>query len=533
MIAVSSLEALKARIDIVEVLGSYVELKKNGANFKVCCPLHGEKTPSFVVSPRKQIWHCFGCGASGDAIKFLQEYKKLSFVEAAEEIADYYNFTLQHDNNQNPKANDHKRILEGMSAFYVQSLQEKHREYLNKRGVSDASIALFGIGYAPRTPEQVKYLTQNNYSLQDAIDVGILANDGEKRYARFINRIVFPITSHTGKIVGFSGRILEGDGAKYLNSPATRYFDKSRLFYGYKQAKDAIYAKGTIVIAEGQIDVVMLHQAGVKTAVATLGTALTEHHIPLIKKANARVLLAYDGDSAGVAAAFKASVLLSQHEVDGGVVLFPQGLDPADMVAQAREAELISILKKPTQLVRFALEQIVLKYDMSNPYDKNRASSEGSEFLKSLPSLLVANEFVGYLASLIGIASHSITLGQTRPREAEINFAGENKAKVKLQKSMLENPSFVDVALDIVEYEALIQDNVDMALVKNKFEDSVLNALKVREDVEPYTYEAFVRACRMLHKEHIKKKIEALRNTTDVSAAVFMQIGKLQMELKK
>jgi DNA primase len=531
MITPSSLEALKAKIDIVDVIGSYLELKKNGGNFKACCPLHGEKTPSFVVSSRKQIYHCFGCGAGGDAIKFVQEYKNLSFVEACEEIAEQYNFALQHENNQNSKATDHKRLLEAMSRFYEQNLSEEHREYLHKRGVSDESIAKFGIGYAGRTDAQIKHLTQNFFSLQDAVEVGILANDGERRYARFINRIVFPITSHTDKIVGFSGRILEGDGAKYLNSPATCYFDKSRLFYGYGQAKDAIYSKGTIVVAEGQIDVVMLHQAGIKTAVATLGTALTEHHIPLIKKANARVLLAYDGDSAGVNAAFKAAVLLSQHEVDGGVVLFPQGLDPADMVAQGRVEELISILKKPSQLVKFVLEHITLKYNLQNPYDKNRAIADGVEFLKTLPSLIVANEFAGYLAALLGVSSQSITLGQTRI-EAPVNFAGENRAKLKLQKSMLEYPHFVDVALDIVEYEALVQCKVDEALVRGKLEDDALFALKVREDIEPYTYDEFVKACKLLQKGHIRQKIEVLKNSSDVSMDIFVQMSKLQRELR-
>lgn len=533
MITTSSLEALKAKIDIVDVVGSYLELKKNGGNFKACCPFHGEKTPSFVISPRRQIYHCFGCGAGGDAIKFVQEYKRLTFVEACEEVAEQYNFALQHENSQNPKATDHKRLLEAMSAFYVSSLSDEHLTYLTDRGLSKESIAAFGIGYAPRTDAQVKFLTQNHYNLQDAIEVGILANDGERRYARFINRIVFPIGSHTGKIVGFSGRILEGEGVKYLNSPATRYFDKSRLFYGYEQAKDAIYSKGTMVIAEGQIDVVMLHQAGIKTAVATLGTALTEHHIPLIKKANAKVLLAYDGDGAGVGAAFKAAVLLSQHEVDGGVVLFPQGLDPADMVAQGRVEELVSILKKPTQLVKFALHQIVSKYDINNPYDKNRAIAEGVEFLKTLPSLIVANEFVGYLAALLGVSAQSISLGQTRVEVPVVNFAGENRARLKLQKSMLENQNLVDVALDIVEYEVLVQDKADEALIKGKLDDDTLCALKVREDVEAYSYEAFVRACRLLQKEYIMKKIEVLRSSPDVSVEVFMQIGKLQREIRK
>lgn len=532
MITTSSLEALKARIDIVDTIGSYIELSKNGANFKACCPIHGEKTPSFVVSPRKQIWHCFGCGAGGDAIKFIQEYKKLTFAEACEEVAEQYNFALQYENSQNPKSTDHKRLLEAMSEFYKNSLRQEDREYLRARGVSEQSIAEFGIGYAGRTDVQVKHLTQNYFSLQDAIDVGILANDGERRYARFINRIVFPIASHTGKVVGFSGRILEGDGAKYLNSPATRYFDKSRLLYGYAQAKDAIYAKGTAVIVEGQIDVVMMHQAGIKTTVATLGTALTEHHIPLIKRANARVLLAYDGDAAGIAAAFKAAVLLSQHEVDGGVVLFPDGMDPADMISQGKQDELVAILKKPTPLIKFVLQRTAMKYDIDNPYDKNSALSECSDFLRSLPSLIVASEYVGFLAQLLQVNPNVITLGQTRVQAPAVDFAGENRAKLKLQKSMLENQYLVDMALEIADYEALVQDKMDEALIKGRLDAAALNALKVREDVEPYSEEEFIKACRLLQKEHVKKKIEQLKNSSEINIEIFRQMSKLQKEMR-
>lgn len=532
MIAPQSLENLKQQIDIVDIVGTSIEIKKYGANFKACCPFHGEKTPSLVISPAKQIYHCFGCGVGGDAIKFVQDYKKVSFYEAVEEIADFYNFTLTYDNKQSSKAQSYKSIMEAMTNFYKKSLREQDREYLHKRGLTDETIEAFDIGYAPRSDKQIQFMTQNFLNLDDAIDVGILAQDGERRYARFTNRIMFPIKNQSGRVVGFSGRIIEGEGAKYINSPSTKYFDKSRLFYGYSDAKDSIYKKGTIVITEGNIDVPLMHQAGIKTTVATLGTALTEHHIPMIKRTSAKVLLAYDGDSAGINAAFKASVLLSRHEVDGGVVFFPDGADPADMISYGRTDELISIMKKPTALIKFALGQIVAKYDISNPYDKNRALAEATEFLRSLPSVVVANGYKMYLAEILKMNPNMITLGQVQNIEPQIN-THENKAKLNIQKTLYEKPELIDKIFMIIDYDVLVEDDIDRAIIESNLDDVCLIPLKIRDDLTVYDEEEFVRACRLKQKDYIKKQIDKLTNSNDVSVDTFNKIGKLQIEMKR
>jgi len=276
MIKQSSIDTLKEQLDIVDIIGNSLELKKSGANFKACCPFHSENTPSFTVSPQKQIYNCFGGCGSGDAIKFVQEYEKLTFVEAVESIANYMNFTLEYDQASNTK--DYSSIMEYVNSFYLKNLNDDVRGYLHNRGVNDESIKTFEIGFAPKSSLQLEAISKQLINAQEAIECGVLAKDGNsKSYARVTKRVSFPIRNHTGKLIGFGGRILDGDerAAKYINSPQTQLFDKSRNFYGYNIAKEHIYKKGTFTIVEGYLDVVMFHQAGIKTAVATMGTALT------------------------------------------------------------------------------------------------------------------------------------------------------------------------------------------------------------------------------------------------------------------
>ncbi len=531
MIKNSSLEQLKNQIDIVDIIGSNLELHKAGANYKVCCPFHGEDTPSFVISPAKQICHCFGCGFSGDSIKFVQEYKRLNFTEAVADIAEFYNFNLEYENNTNTKSNDYKKTIEALNQFYIKRLVDDKKEYLLNRGLTLEIIEEWEIGFAPTSKEQIQYLTSNYFNLKDAEEIGVIDYDSEKKYSRFTHRIMFPIKTHSGKLVGFSGRIINGERTKYINSPTTKLFDKSRVLFGYDKAKDTIYKKGTIVITEGAVDVIMMHQAGIKTAVGTLGTALTASHIPMIKRAGARALIAYDGDNAGRAAAYKASVLLSQHDIDGGVVLFPEGCDPADLIKDDKLQELIDIMKKPINIIKYVLSTISSKHDLSNPHAKNKALSECVNYLKSLPSLIIANEYKTYLASLLNINVASITLGQTQITIQPEQLILENKALLTYQKTLLENPRYLDEVLEFMDFEAMLQDNIDKAICEERYEDECLIPLKIRDDIKPYTKKEFIEACKLRQKDFIKSKIKKLTNSNETSPAVFKQIGELQKKL--
>ncbi|MDH4944858.1 DNA primase [Sulfurimonas sp. C5] len=458
MISQDSIEALKARLDVIDVVGSYVELKKAGANFKAPCPFHDEKTASFVVSPSKQIYHCFGCGAGGDSIKFVMEYEKLTYPEAIEKLASSYNFTLTYTDNKNNKPRS--QLMEKLNEWYQNLLSHNQiaMKYLHERGIYESSIEKFGLGYAPKSHESINYLQSEQFTLNEAVEYGVVGYDPERRqsFARFIERITFPIYSANGSIVGFGGRTITGHSAKYVNSPETKFFNKSRLLYAYNIAKQAIYKKAEIIITEGYLDVIMLHQAGFDNAVATLGTALTNEHLPLLRKGSPRVIMAYDGDKAGRAAALKASKLLSAAGFNGGVVVFEGGLDPADMVKEGRVNELSDIFHTPKPFIEFVLDELLSLYNLKDPKEKERCMAEGVAYLKTLSPIL-QEEYKTYLASRLGGLGVSPSLvkitNQTnsQPKELVQKNTHKDMWELSLIKTILEKPQFLDTVLDVLE----------------------------------------------------------------------------------
>ena len=269
MIENNSIEILKSTVDIIDVIGNYIELKKAGANFKANCPFHGEKTPSFVVSPSKQIYHCFGCGVGGDAIKFVMEIEKLSYPEAIEKVASTYNFTLQYTKGSSDYS-ESKRVLESVQKWYVKNLDlnKEAKEYLYNRGITNNSIEKFEIGYVGKGQNVLNFLSSNLFPFPKAEESGVIAK-GERGefYARLVERVIFPIYSSNGSIVGFGGRTLGNHPAKYINSPQTKLFNKSRLLYGYHKAKESIYKNKKLIVCEGYLDVISFHQAGFTEAV--------------------------------------------------------------------------------------------------------------------------------------------------------------------------------------------------------------------------------------------------------------------------
>ncbi|SFV60008.1 DNA primase [hydrothermal vent metagenome] len=452
MIAQESIEALKARLDVVDVIGSYIELKKSGANFKAPCPFHDEKSPSFVVSPSKQIYHCFGCGAGGDAIKFVMDYEHLSYPEAIEKLASTYGFTLSYTTSQKRQSSE---ILEKINTYYQSLLPHTPMaiEYLQERGVYESSIEKFGIGYAPSSQQTIEWIKKNYLSMQDALRLGVIGSDGNRSYARFIERITFPIQSPSGMVVGFGGRTITGHQAKYINSPETPLFNKSRLLYAYNLARNAIYKKKEIIITEGYLDVVMLHQAGFENSVATLGTALTKEHLPLLRKAEPKVIMAYDGDSAGISAAIKAARLLSVSGFDGGVVLFGGGMDPADMVKEGKIEELERLFLSPTPFIDFVLNQITTHYNLHDPKAKEACLHEMIGYLKTLSPLL-QEEYKPYVASRLGISPSLIRLSgniATLPQQPQHQNAPRDLWELTLIKTILEHPEFSQMVLDVLD----------------------------------------------------------------------------------
>lgn len=489
MIDKSSIENLKQRLDIVDVIGSYLELKKNGANYKCVCPFHNDTSPSLVVSPSKQIYHCFACGAGGDSIKFVMEYEKLPYPEAIEKLALMSNFSLSYTSKEGAKKED-KKLMETLNLFYIKHLDtyQHVKEYIHKRGLSEASVEKFELGYAPSSVATLEFLQTRGFLMSEAIEYGV-AGIGESgnAYARFIERLTFPIYTPSQKLVGFGGRTLSNHPAKYVNSPQTKYFNKSMLLYGYHLAKETIFKAKSIIVTEGYLDVIMLHQAGFTNAVATLGTALTHEHLPLLTRGDPEVIVAYDGDTAGVNAALKASMLLSQHGIKGGVVLFGGGMDPADMVQNKMIMELERLFRTPQPFIEFALERIVKKYALNDPISKQHALEEAMVFLKTLPQTL-QESYTGLLSSTLNINQNLVKVHTHKPqKQLKQERSFEDMLELTIIKTILQEPNLIDTVLDTIDISMFKTHGEEFSLLlNNELEHPKLRRILLWDDIKVY-----------------------------------------------
>ena len=471
MIDPKSIERLKAQTDIVDIVGHYLPLKKSGANFVCVCPFHDDKNPSMSVSPSRGIFHCFSCKVGGDAIKFVMDYEKLSYPEAVEKIAGLQNFTLNYVRGGEP-AKENKHILENANAFYRSLLYKTPAavEYLYSRGITDELIDKFELGFAPSSDQTLRLLQNDQIEPKEALEVGIVKQNENGIYASFINRITFPIYTHAGRLVGFGGRTISGNPAKYVNSPQSAVFDKSTLFYGYHLAKREIFAKNQIIITEGYMDVIMLHKAGFNNVVAVLGTALTTKHLPLLKRGEISVILCFDGDDAGINAATKSALLLAQNEIDGSVVIIEGGADPADMVVAGKIEYLRQIFESGTEIGEFYIRHLASGFDLSRPVQKQKALEAIQAFTASLKPV-VANSYAPLVAKILNIAEGSFWLtrgantqaAQERMQAYEMQNFGKNQRgrkdilEIRFLKTMLENPNLKKIVLENLKTEYFVR----------------------------------------------------------------------------
>jgi len=520
MIDKTSIENLKQRLDIVEVVGSYLELKKNGANYKCVCPFHNDTSPSLVVSPSKQIYHCFACGAGGDSIKFVMEYEKLSYPESIEKLANMVNFSLSYTTSNGVKKEDRK-LMENLNSFYTKHLDKNltAKNYLAQRGISEASFEKFEIGYAPSSFASLDFLSKQGYAMSEAIEYGVAGlGENNQPYARFIERVTFPIYSPNNRLVGFGGRTLSNHPAKYVNSPQTKHFNKSQLLYGYHLAKESIFKHKLLIITEGYLDVVMLHQAGFTQAVATLGTALTHEHLPLITRGDPEVIVAYDGDEAGINAALKASMLLSQHALKGGVVLFSNGMDPADMVQKGLFDALNHLFRKPQPFIEFALERIVKKYNLKDPLSKQNALEEAMAYLKSLPQA-VQESYTGLLSERLGLHHNLIKIQTHKPKRLEKKErVFEDMLELTIIKTILSEPTLIDTVLDTIDSSMFKTHQEEFTLLlENQFEHPKLRRILLWEDIKIYDEKELIASMVSFLYHYYNEKFQEIKTARELS----------------
>ena len=411
MIKNESIENLLATVDIVDVVEKYVPLKRSGANFVGVCPFHDDSHPSMSVSSKLGIFHCFSCKAGGNAIKFIQDYEKISFPEAVEKLAGMYNFALQYTGAKVQERSEEKKVLGILNAYYQSCLYQNPAavKYLHDRGLSDQSIRKFGLGYAGASAQTIRVLQNEEIPPQDALNAGAVKQNERGLYASFIERITFPIYNHASKLVGFGGRTISDNPAKYVNSPQCALFDKSKIFYAFDLAKKSAIAKKTLIITEGYMDVIMLHQAGIDNAVAVLGTALTPAHLPLIKRAELNVVLSFDGDAAGINAAMKSARLLCLNKIDSSVAIIGGGADPADMIVAGKVRELEQIYASGMESGEFLIRRIAKKYDLARPVQKEAALNEIKEFTAALGPVL-AESYQSLVAQILNVSPGSFNL---------------------------------------------------------------------------------------------------------------------------
>lgn len=528
MITKESIENLKSHLDVVDIISQFIELKKTGANFKACCPFHGEETPSFVVSPTKQIYHCFGCGVGGDSIKFVMEYEKLSYPEALEKLAEMANVSLEHDSNY--KKIDSSIIVK-VNEYYQKLLthNEESKQYLKTRGISDFSIEKFEIGYASTSNDTINFLKTNFLNLADAKDFGIIDTGQNGLYSRFIERITFPIYTINGSIVGFGGRTITGHNAKYVNSPQTKLFNKSRLLYGYHLAKESIYKQKAVIVTEGYLDVVMLHQAGFSNAVATLGTALTAEHLPLLKRGEPKVIVAYDGDKAGLNAAYKASLLLSHSQFQGGVVIFTDGQDPADMVKANKLDELNAMFSKTTPFIVFVLDFIIDKYDLENPQEKQSALQESNEYLKTL-SPIFQEQYAPLIVRKLNVNSQLVQVQHfENQRSTNVNLSSIDISELSIIKTVLDHPELLERVQKELQPEMFEIHGHEYSILLENPHDPALMGLMLNEHLISYTKEELNSQLMIILIPYYKKQLQQLNFNETMD---YLEKARLSRKLK-
>ncbi|EAI8592027.1 DNA primase [Campylobacter jejuni] len=506
MITKESIENLSQRLNIVDIIENYIEVKKQGSSFVCICPFHADKNPSMHINPIKGFYHCFACKAGGDAFKFVMDYEKLSFADAVEKVASLSNFTLSYTKEKQENKKELKSILPSLNAYFKDNLKH-HKEvltYLYQRALNDKDIAKFELGFAGASEDSIRLLQNQKIPLEDAMSVGALKKDENNEfYASFIWRITFPIYDHKDLLVGFGGRTLNPNvPAKYVNSPQNILFDKSRIFYAFNIAKENIAKKKEIIVCEGYMDAIAFHKAGFNNTVAVLGTALTEHHLPLIRRYDAKVILCFDNDEAGLKAATRSAFLLSTNKIDGKVAILQGGKDPAELVAKNESTKLHNILDEGIELGEFYIRRLISTHSIISALDKQKALETIQKFTFNLEPL-VANSYTSLVSNLLKVDEKFIVLSQNSKKTIQTPLISQNKynfPKEKIHIAELELIAFLKQHPDICNDFKQISDSVcfkhkillDKILEKKGYEDSDIREFESKNIRKNLNYSEFL-----------------------------------------
>ncbi|MDR0647947.1 MAG: DNA primase [Synergistaceae bacterium] len=476
---------VKSRIDIVELIGSYVQLRRVGSSLKGLCPFHSEKTPSFIVSPDRQTFHCFGCGKGGDVFTFLMEIEGLSFREALEQLARRAGVRLSRPSSgDTARRKDTGVILEAAEAFFEKSLLgsggEAPRLYLERRGLGRDDLARFGLGWGPQSWDALlSHLRAAGYADGDIVSAG-LAGQGERGlYDRFRGRVIFPVRDEMGHIRGFGGRLIDGPGAKYVNSPEGALFNKRKLLYLMYAAKKAIRERGRAILTEGYMDAIRCHLAGYTEAVASLGTSLTEEQAALIKRFSDLCYIAYDSDGAGQEASVRGMYVLAGKGVDVRVVSLSSGKDPDELLSGEGGAALFeSLLKKALPLPLYHV--FIRRKDMRTPGAGRAAKDDVLNGLASLPTLDI-QPYMSKIAAGFGVLQHQLE------REIELRRRGAgSKSAIYAEGTEGDSSVYISSGADNGERGRSRAADLECAVCSILWHDAELRSRLDQRDVVPF-----------------------------------------------
>lgn len=543
----SPIQQIKERLDIVEVISSYLKLEKAGANYRALCPFHSEKTPSFFVSPARQIWHCFGCNLGGDVFKFVMLIEGIEFADAMRILAQKAGVQLK---KQDPRLESQRKrlyeISELSTIFFEKQLAEskpglKAKQYLLERRVSEDSIKKWRLGFAPNTLQSLfKFLTSRGYKIEEIKRAGLIFQNEKGDFTdRFRNRIIFPVFDLNSQVIGFAGRILPGSEkgeAKYINTPNTLLYDKSRVLYNLDKAKIAIRKEDSCILVEGYLDAIMSAQAGVENVVATSGTALTNFHLQILKRYTQNLLLSFDMDLAGDSATKRGIELAQAEGFNLKIILMPKEKDPADVVA-ASPRDWKKLIQKAKDIISFYFETTFGKFPKKASFEPEEKVAICQELLppiKRIPNKVLQSHWIAELAKRIRVKEEDLAeeLKKYSPGEPaekiEVPLSERRPREILLEERILSlilrDPSQLDILGE--EFKFLFSQKSQIILTglrEKKINKNGLNFFGPKLDQETLQY---------LNYLSLKSEIEG--NLPDIKREIFSCLKELKsLAIKK
>lgn len=538
----NDLEEIKNRLDIVDVISGYIKLEKAGANYKANCPFHDEKTPSFMVSPSKQIWHCFGCAQGGDIFEFVKKIEGVEFYDALKILAEKAGVKLKSYNKSNLKdRTERQKIAEVLEQalkffeYYIHNSKKgtQTKEYLAKRGFSEELIKEWRIGYAPDSFDKLsKFLESRGYNKMIIEKAGLsFLKANQELCDRFRSRIIFPFFGINSELIGFTGRIFEKDDfAKYLNTPSTILYDKSRALFGIDKAKVEIRKKDQCILVEGNVDCILAHSAGTKNVIAVSGTALTDMHLRIIKRYTLNLVFAFDMDSAGAKATERAIDLARSMEFNVSVLDLGKEKDPADVILKQGKDSWIKIVDKAEDIMDFYFRKAFLGKDINNVFDKKKIAEELLPQIKKLNNSIEQAHFIQKLARKLMVREEDLRKEFSKVRvdkvekkeiiEIKDNLSQKEKIEKKFLKLYLINK--IDVKEILYLFSPKYRDILEKIAKGEEIEDKgFLSEMFFGADKE----KQLLRENEVTASEEIKNCIKNLKR-------IFLEEKKKNLSLK-